>query len=118
MTLYEHLKLMPQGEELTVWDNDYDMETYFYSDFDKEDNKWQVGMLELAKLLTIKKINKRGVTVDLSAIIENKIDELDKADLFIECDIDEIMYDMDNILAGCVSEEWLLKFVSVLKADK
>lgn len=30
MTLYEYLKLMPDGDELTVWDADYEIETYFY----------------------------------------------------------------------------------------
>lgn len=30
MTLYDYLELMPDGEELTVWDKDYDIETYFY----------------------------------------------------------------------------------------
>ena len=30
MKLYEYLNLMPEGEELTVWDIDYDMEVYFY----------------------------------------------------------------------------------------
>ena len=31
--------------------------------------------------------------------------------------IDAIMDDIDNILAGCVSEEWLTKFVEVLKGE-
>ena len=32
MKLYNYIKLMPEGEELTVWDIDYDMEVYFYGD--------------------------------------------------------------------------------------
>lgn len=29
MKLYEYLDLMPKGEELTVWDKDYDMGNIF-----------------------------------------------------------------------------------------
>ena len=114
MTLYEYLDLMPEGEELTVWDKDYDMETYFYSDKD-EDDKWQSSMLNFAKLLTIIEVRTNGVVVDLSDVIAKNISKLKEADLFIRCNLDAIMDDIDNILAGYVSEEWLDKFVSVLK---
>ena len=30
MKLYDYIELMPPHEELTVWDSNYDMETYFY----------------------------------------------------------------------------------------
>ncbi len=113
MTLYNYLELMPKGEELTVWDKDYDMETYFYGG--KPDDKWDKAMSDLSKLLTVEEIRSNGVTVNLSKIIENKINELNKADLFIRCDIDSIMDDIDNILAGNVSENWLEQFVVVLK---
>ena len=113
MKLYEYLDLMPEGEELTVWDKDYDMETYFYGG--KPDDKWDKAMSDLSKLLTIEEIKNDGVTVNLSDIIESKIDKLDKANLFIECDIDSIMDDIDNILAGNVSEEWMEEFVVALK---
>lgn len=113
MKLYEYLDLMPDGEELTVWDKDYDMETYFYGG--KPDDKWDKAMSDLSKLLTIEEIKNDGVTVNLSDIIESKIDKLDKANLFIECDIDSIMDDIDNILAGNVSEEWMEEFVVALK---
>lgn len=116
MTLYEYLKLRNEGEEVTVFDNDYYMETYFYNDEDPED-KWQTSMLELSKLLTVTEINKDGVTVNLSEIIENKLEDLKEAQLFINCDIDSIMDDIMNILAGYVSEEWLEEFVNVLKED-
>ena len=113
MKLYEYLKLMPEGEELTVWDADYDMETYFYGG--KPDDKWDKAMSNLSKLLTIEEIRNNGVTVNLSEIIENKLESLNKADLFIRCDIDSIMDDIDNILAGNVSENWMEQFVSALK---
>lgn len=112
MKLYEYLDLMPEGEELTVWDKDYDMETYFYGG--KPDDKWDKAMSDLSKLLTVEEIRNNGVTVNLSEIIKSKTDKLDKANLFIECDIDSIMDDIDNILAGNVSEEWMEEFVVAL----
>lgn len=113
MTLYDYLNLMPEGEELTVWDKDYDMETYFYEG--KPDDAWDKAMSDLSQLLTITEIRSGGVIVNLSEIIENKLDSLDETNLFIRCDIDSIMDDIDNILAGYVSESWMQKFVDALK---
>ena len=113
MTLYNYLSLMPDGEELTVWDKDYDIETYFYSKADKLDN-WDKSIIELSKLLTIAEIRADGVIVNLAEIIEANISKLKKTDLFIYCNIVDIMDDIDNILAGYVSEEWLEEFVKVL----
>ena len=104
---------MPEGEELTVWDKDYDMETYFYGG--KPDDKWDKAMSDLSQLLTITEIRSGGVIVNLSEIIENKLDSLDETNLFIRCDIDSIMDDIDNIFAGYVSESWMQKFVDALK---
>ena len=53
--------------------------------------------------------------VNLSEVIESHIDNLKKEDLFNDCDIDAIMYDMDYIIAGYVSENWMIKFVNALK---
>lgn len=113
MKLYEYLDLMPEGEELTVWDKDYDMETYFYGG--KPDDKWSQAMSDLSKLVIIEEIRNNGVMINLSKIIEDKIEKLNKTDLFIRCDIDSIMDDMDSILAGNVSEDWMEQFVTVLK---
>ena len=113
MTLYDYLNLMPEGEELTVWDKDYGMETYFYGG--KPDDAWDKAMSDLSQLLTITEIRSGGVIVNLSEIIENKLDSLDETNLFIRCDIDSIMDDIDNILAGYVSESWMQKFVAALK---
>ena len=112
MKLYEYLELMPEGEELTVWDKDYDTETYFYAKTPY--NRWDKAMYDLSKLLTIEEINDNGVTVNLSEIIENKLENLSKANLFVECDIDSIMGYIDIILAGNVSTDWLEKFVVAL----
>lgn len=113
MKLYDYLILMPDDEELTVFDKDYDMESYFYSG--EPNDKWDKAILNLTKLLTVKEIKKNGIVVNLSEIIEDKIKELNKADLFIRCDIDSIMDDMESILSGNVSEDWMERFVDVLK---
>lgn len=104
---------MPESEELTVWDADYDMETYFYGG--NSDDEWSKSMLELSKILTIETIRSDGVIVNLTEVVERNINKLKKTDLFICCDIDSIMDDMDNILAGNVSEEWIKEFVEALK---
>ena len=112
MKLYDYLTTLEEGTELTVWDVDYEMESYFYND--EADDDWQTSMLELAKLLDVIEIAKYGVTINLSEVIENKLNELKEADLFIRCTTNSIMDDMQNILSGYVSEEWFKKFVDVL----
>lgn len=113
MKLYDYLITLEEGTELTVWDTEYDIESYFYND--EPDDDWQTSMLELAKLLDVTETKKCGVIVNLSEVIEKKLDELKEADLFRRCTVDSIMNDMENILSGYVSEEWLNKFVDVLK---
>ena len=112
MKLYDYLVTLEEGTELTVWDTDYDIESYFYND--EADDDWQTSMLELAKLLDVIEIKERGVVVNLSEVIEKKLNELKEANLFIKCNIDSIMNDIQNILAGYVSEEWFKEFVDVL----
>ena len=113
MKLYEYLDLMPEGEELTVWDKDYDMETYFYGG--KPADIWSKTISDLSKLLTITEIRTGGVIVNLSEVIENNMDKLEKADLFTDYNIDIIMAEMERDIAGNVSESWMQKFVDVLK---
>lgn len=111
MTLYEYLQQTTDWE-VTVWDKDYDLETYFYKTDGKD--KWDKAMNNLAKLLTVSRFGKDGLVVNLAEVIESKIPELAKADLFIVCKIDYIMNDIDKILAGNVSEGWFEKFVKAL----
>lgn len=75
---------------------------------------WQANMLKLARLLTVIESAGNHVTVNFSDLIVRKLDELETANLFIKCNINAIMNDIDNILAGYVSEEWLTRFVKVL----
>lgn len=116
MTLHDYISLMPDGEELTVWDRDYDIETYFYGGKPDKNDKWEMTIDKLSHLLTIERINNRGVTVNLSEVIEKHINKLKEADLFHAgcCDIDSIMENIDPILAGNVSKEWMEKFVCIL----
>lgn len=72
-------------------------------------------MLDLAKKLQIVKVDDGVVTVNLSDLIERNLSNLDFLDLFIGCDIDLIMDDIDSILSGNVSERWLKNFVNALK---
>lgn len=113
MTLFEYLEQTTDWE-VTVWDNDYDIETYFY----KEDgDAWDKAKNDFAKLLTITSFGNDGVIVNMTEVIENKLPELKKSDLFIRCNIDAIMDDIENILAGYVSESWLEKFVEALSKE-
>ena len=114
MKLYDYLVIFEEGTELTVWDTDYDIESYFYND-EADGDDWQTSMLELSKLLDVIKIKERGVVVNLSEVIENKLKELKEADLFRRCTTDLIMDSMEGILSGGVGEEWFKEFVDVLK---
>lgn len=108
MTLYE---LLPKnGEEVTVWDKDYDMETYF--SYTKDGDDWDKAMMDLAKLLQVVENSSKGITVDFTGLIEPKVDNL--KDLFVDNDIDAIMDELDLILAGNVGEKWMTKFVEIL----
>lgn len=113
MKLYDYLKTLEEGTELTIWDEEYDIESYFYND--EADDDWQTSMLELAKLLEVTEVKERGVVVNLSELIESKIDSLKETDLFHKCTVDSVMSSIEGIISGYVSEEWFKKFVDILK---
>lgn len=115
MTLYDYIKKSTDWE-ITVWDDDYDVEVYFYKpdDYDNLD-LWDKSMVELSKLLTILTFNKHGVSVNLSSLIEKHIDKLKEKEIFSHaCDIDIIMDEINPILSGNIPEEDMWDFVSVL----
>lgn len=117
MTLYNYIQKCTNWE-ITVWDEDYDIEVYFYKPDDYNNlDLWDKSMVELSKLLEISSFENSGVTVNLSKVIERKISQLSKTDLFITCDIDEIMNGIEAIISGNVPEEWMNEFVNVLKED-
>lgn len=114
MTLYDYIK-QTKDWETTVFDKDYDIEVYFYkNDEDEELDSWDESMEKLSKLLTVDEISKNGVIVNLSELIESKMENLKEAELFRVVDIDLIMDDIEAIISGNVSEEWMEEFVTAL----
>lgn len=116
MKLVDIIKKTREGVEIVVVDNTYDGEYYFFgSGKVSEMDDWEKTLYDLSKILDVVEIlgcNK--IAVNLTELVESHLKELDAADLFIHCNIDDIMFDMDAILAGYVSESWLKQFVSVL----
>lgn len=112
MKLYDYLSLMSEGNELVVWDKDYDIEIYFYSDKPDLNDSWEKSMWKLAEILDVVQINKNGVIVNLAKVIERNLDKL--SELFEPCDIEDIIGDIPNIFAGNVSKDWMEKFADVL----
>lgn len=110
MTLYDYIKTH-KDDEVTVFDKDYDLEIYFYKDLSDDD--WDKAMLKISKLLEVVETGEYGVTVNLSELIEKKIDKVGK--LFIDDNIDEIMGSMESIFAGNVSEQWMKHFADNLE---
>ena len=112
MTLLDFIKQTPEGEEITVWDDTCDLEVYFYNE---SRDSWDRIMLDLASKLNVVEVRNDGVVVDLYELIERNIDNPEFDELFYVVDIDDIVYSMENILAGYVSEDWFNTFVDCLK---
>ena len=53
--------------------------------------------------------------MNFSEVIENKIEKLEEADLFVDCDIDSIMDSLDYVISGNVPDSWIKKFIEALK---
>lgn len=116
MKLYEYMFTHQDVYELTVWDKDYDMETYFYPDCVNPTDEWDKAMREIAKKLTIVEEDwGKGVTVNLSEVIERNLNNGVFEDLFIKNDLNSIMRDIEAIFAGYVSEKWMNDFAKSLK---
>ena len=115
MTLYEYIK-KSNSWEITVWDDDYDVEVYFYKPDDYDNLKlWDKSMVELSRLLTISTFNENGVSVNLSSLIEKHLIILKEKEIFTPIsDIDEIMFEINSIISGNVPDKWMWDFVSVL----
>lgn len=115
MKLLDYLKTVEAGSEITVWDNTYDIEVYFYT-FAKYHHKdeWDKAMDRFASKLDVVAIKEDGVIVNMYDLIDKNVSNI--KDLFYACDTDSIMDDMENILAGCVQESWMSKFVDALEA--
>ncbi len=118
MTLYDYIKKCTDWE-ITVWDEDYDVEVYFYKPDDYNNlDLWDKSMVELSELLEIVEVSSSGITVKLSKLIEHNLDKINNNDFFqVKMDVDDIMDCMNSIISGNVSDRWLNKFVNVLKED-
>lgn len=117
MKLYDILK-NSDGEEFTVFDRDYDTEAYFYGcKDDPGSDEFDRAVIEISKLLTVDSIDENGITCNISELIESRIDCIRKHGLFYRNDINSIMEDFDNIIAGYVSTEWMKTFAKVLKGE-
>lgn len=118
MTLQEYLKKCEW--EVTVHDDVYDVEVYFYHMFPEDVDDWSKAMDVVSSHLEI--VSEDGmaygdpvVTVNLSRTIERNLNNFDE--LFIHNDVDSIMDDIEAIFAGGVSEEWMTCFANSLKGE-
>lgn len=112
MKLIDIINKHEDDDEITVWDNTYDMEVYFYKNDNQDD--WDKAMNKIASVLEVVEERRDGVVVDLYSLIDERLLDLIDAGLFLACDIDSIMESMDTILAGNVSERWMNLFADVL----
>ena len=118
MKLYDVLKTLDMYTELTVFDEDYDIEIYFYSDIlEEEEDCWDTYMKELSKKLEVSSLSKDGetATVNLSKVIEMNLKSIGESELFRVNSLDDIMADIPNIFAGFVNDSWMKKFVDCIK---
>ena len=123
MNLLEYMK-QHKAEEITVFDKDYDMETYFEYSTDSKDN-WEKAMDKIAEHLeVVEEVTGRNrpygdnpcVIVNMTEVMERNLESGVMDDLFYNKNIDAVMSEMDLILAGYVSEEWLMDFAEALQA--
>lgn len=112
MKLIDVINILDDGDEITVWDKDYDTEIYFCKDDNPDE--WTKAINKIASELDVVKVGERAVVVNLGDLISKRLSILNKADLFIQCDIDSIMDDIESIFAGNVSENWMIKFADAL----
>lgn len=122
MTLFDYINMYRFDEntslcEVTVFDDEYDIEVYFYLQ-SIDDDAWDKAMVEISKKLNVVGFCKRGVIVNLSSLIRRNLDNGVFDKLFIHNDVDSIMCDIENIFSGNVSEEWLIEFAKSLDIPK
>lgn len=115
MKLSEYLEKCEDGLEVTVWDKEYDTEVYFYAQVDDD---WDKAVRKFASALEVVEIRERGIVVNMGDVIESRLEKINDAALFnYDQDADDIMEQIDTILAGNVSEKWMKKFADVLVGE-
>ena len=113
MKLSEYLATCDSSTEVTVWDDVYDMEMYFYNapvddDFDK-------AVSLIAQCVNIVEISENGVTVDFWGAIEQSRQALIDNGFYPEGSSTEyLMHDVDLILAGNLSEKTTLEWAQII----
>lgn len=130
MNLLEYMQEHKE-EEITVFDKDYDMETYFEYSADDSKNNWDKAIDKIAEHLeVVEEVADENrpygdnpcVVVNMTEVMERSLESGVMDDLFISKNIGAVMSDMHNILSwirkkgngGYVSEEWIMDFVDAL----
>lgn len=108
------IEVLKKDEEFTCWDTDYDMEFYMELLDDSEDS-YNKSMMALARCVDVADISPNGLTLKVTELIEYNLQFDDFKELFIDPDIDAVMDDWDNIMAGYASESWYGKFAELIK---
>ena len=115
-TLYDYLLHCESDEEITVWDTDWDMETYFYTPLNEEDD-FHKAMKIVSQCVDVCEIRKNGVEVNFYDVIKKSRNALIAGGFYRENqDADDMMEDVDKILAGNLSEEDTLKWAEIIYA--
>ena len=119
MTIYEMAKQNDWlGEEIICFDTDYDIEFYMYPEEKCDsDDPFDIGLDWLCKHLEVAEVieDRFMCTVKVTKMIEDHIAALKKSDLFYISNVEDIVCSFPSIVAGYVDEEWMEKFVSLLK---
>ena len=115
MTLLEYLNKQPEGEEVTVCDNVYDMETYFYATHGDNLDEWDSLMNRLANVVEVLDIGPSVVVNFWDVIDRHRYALLHEQAYYADASTEDIMDDLDMVLAGNVSERWFEKFVKILE---
>lgn len=108
------IEILKKDQEFTCWDTDYDMEFYMELLDDTED-LYNKGMMAFARCVEVADISPSGVTLKVTELIEHNLQDENFKKLFVDPDIDAVMDDWDNIMAGYASERWYGKFAELVK---
>lgn len=116
MTLYDYISIIHTGGgEFTIWDKDYDIETYFYKDIIRPDNEWDKAMAKIARKIEVVDNDYLNVTTNLSEVIEKNVKgNAMFSKLFIENTTDAIMDAIEAIFSGYAPVQWLTDFANSL----
>ena len=119
MKLSEYLATCDSSTEVTVWDDVYDMETYFYNDPVNDDFDKAVSLIaqcvDVVDIVEIAQIGLNGVTVDFWGAIEKSRQALIDSGFYPEgSSTENLMNDVAPILAGNLSEASTLEWAQII----